>query len=385
MRIFYICFEDLGIQAAWTTHIREVTENLKKLGHNVILFAPNIGRSLFQSDVRLVSVPILDIKLIREYTYYLFLTAYLLYYHLKNRADILYVREMAISLTPFFLSRFLRLPYIVEVNGMVSADLISTKAPQWKIWLYNAYQRFNTKTADRIIVPCNGLKQKLIQSFRISNNKIIVVENGTNTKIFYPMNQQACRAKLNLPTKYDYLVFVGRFYPHHGISEFLEIIPSLLKRMPHIKIILIGEGYLRQELEKRAICSGLKNSIIFTGEIAHNLVPFYINAANLCLIFIIGENKQLLSPIKLFEYWACSRPVITNKGNSVAKLVKELNAGISIDLINPEESAEAIVKLLKDGEIIKEMGDNGRGFVINNNTWEITARKIEKDMQRRDI
>lgn len=378
MKVFYICFEDLRIQAAWTTHIREVTENLIKLGHDVVLFAPDFGMFHFNTTAKVVSVPIWNTGFLREYIYYFSLAAYILYYHCKTKADILYVREMALSLVPFLFSKLLRIPHIIEINGLISADHTLQSLQSWKMRLFETFQKFNTRTATMVIVQTEGLKTKLMQLYSVAHNKIAIIENGANTTKFFPIKKEECRSKLNLLPNNYYLVFAGRFYDHHGIIEFLNIVPKVLQQNSCVKFILIGDGNVKLQAEKQVESLGIKDSVAFPGEIAHDLIPVYLNAADFCLMFVVGKNHNLLSPIKLFEYWACSLPVITNRGSNIAKLVKKLNAGLIIDLDNPEKSANAIVHLLNDKHARKEMGQNGRTFVLNHCTWKKNAQKIEK-------
>ena len=113
MKIFYICYENLSLQQAATTHIKEVTEHLKKLGNDVILFAPKTGRYRSKTSVHVVYVPTLKIRFFEEYIYYVCLLFYLFAYQIRLKADVFYVREMALSIIPALVGFILRVPHIL--------------------------------------------------------------------------------------------------------------------------------------------------------------------------------------------------------------------------------------------------------------------------------
>ena len=80
------------------------------------------------------------------------------------------------------------------------------------------------------------------------------------------------------------------------------------------------------------------------------------------------------SPLKLYEYMACKKPVIATNTKGF-EILKQSNAGI---LVNPEDLQElsnAMIKLLQNKQLREKMGDNGRKLVVSEYSWESTAKK----------
>lgn len=378
MRIFYICYEDLSVQAAWMIHIREITENLKKLGHDVVLFAPNSGKLQYKTTVPVVYVPFINIRLIKEYSYYLFLVPYILKCYWKKKPNLLYGREMALCIIPFILSRLFGVPSFVEINGLIPADYATLNASKWKQSLYELFQKINVHLADKVIVPDESIKNGVINLYNVALDKVNIVEVGGNIEKFQPLDKSECRQKLNLQQNNLYILFIGRFYAHHGIQEFIKIIfPHIIKEDNSIKLLLVGDGGLRTETEELVANLGLQSSITFTGETSHDLIPLYVNAADTGLVFLTGEYEKGESPTKLYEYWASSCPIITNMRTGIAKVVEKFDNGIVIDFDAPVKSANAITELLKDSGLKDKLGKNGRQYVITHRTWKRSAQMIE--------
>ncbi len=374
MKIFYICYENLSLQRASTTHIKEVTEHLRKTGNDVILFAPNIGKYKNKTTVHTVYVPTLKVRFIKEYIYYVCLFFYLFAYQIRRKAEIFYVREMGLSITPALVGFVLRVPHILETNGLVSIDFKGMGSHRVRPKIFEFFQYINFILADKVVSVSENIKSEL-QRIHKNTHKIVVIENGVNTDLFYPKDKKETRRSLTLNQDCYYLLFVGSFYPHHGVYHIIHILNHITQKLPDVRLIMIGSGYLRESTIRLAKKLGLISHVCFIGEIEYQQVPNYINAADAGIYIITGTGKIYgKSGLKLYEYIACGRPVIT--GESCGDFVKENNIGIGIQEENYEQAANAIVNLLKDNKLMNTMGKNGRKLVINSFTWEITARKI---------
>ena len=102
--------------------------------------------------------------------------------------------------------------------------------------------------------------------------------------------------------------------------------------------------------------------------------------ANICVV----PKKDLgfgYSPLKLYEYMSCGKPVIATD-TAGFEILEKYNAGVLVNTQDPQEFADAIIKLLKDKQLMKEMGMNGRNLVVNNYTWEIASKKTSEVFQK---
>ncbi|MEK7699147.1 MAG: glycosyltransferase, partial [Planctomycetota bacterium] len=205
MRIFYVCYENLSLQRAPTTHVKEITEHLKKSGNAVILFAPNTGRLKGKTDVRVVYVPTLNVRFISEYVYYLSLFFYLLAYHAKFKADVIYLREMGLSVAPALIGFIFRIPGILEINGIPSVDLKSAGTHRLRRKIYWAFQHLNVLLADKVICVSENIKRAL-DSINKNTQKVVIIENGVNKDLFCPQDKIAARRLLSLEPDCYYLL-----------------------------------------------------------------------------------------------------------------------------------------------------------------------------------
>ncbi len=374
MKIFYICYENLSLQRAPTTHIKEVTEHLKKCGNDVILFAPNIGIYRSKTTVRVIYVPTLKVRFIKEYIYYVCLFFYLFAYQIRLKADIFYVREMGLSIVPAFVGFVLRVPHILEINGLVTIDFKGMGARRLRRKIFGFFQYINFILADKVVSVSENIKREL-QRIHKNTHKIIVVENGVNTNLFYPKDREETRRSLTLNQDCYYLVFVGSFYPHHGVYHIIHILFYIIQKLPNVRLIMIGSGYLLESTMCLTKKLRLTSHVNFIGEVDYEKIPYYINAADAGIYIITGSGTIYgKAGLKLYEYMACGRPVIT--GESCRDFVRENGIGIVVSEKDYEPAADAIIQLLKNTALMQTMGKNGRKLVMNSFTWDITTKKI---------
>jgi glycosyltransferase involved in cell wall biosynthesis len=234
--------------------------------------------------------------------------------------------------------------------------------------------------SDRIIAVTPGIKTNLESAYQIPGEKIIVVSNGANTSLFKPLEQNACRKELGLEYRTPYLCFVGNLAPWQGVEYLVKAAPLILSRYPECRFLIVGDGVMKNELLSLSKELGIADRFIFTGVVAYDHVPVYINASDICIApFILARNAKIgLSPLKLYEYMACGKPVIASSISGVADALEASEGGISVPPENPEALAEAISELLENRELGVKMGSKGLSYVTENYSWYSVAKQVDR-------
>lgn len=285
-----------------------------------------------------------------------------------------------------WLAKIFRKAYIVEFNGFIEEEVDTIYGNSIKYKIIKKIIVFNTKKAceiaKKVVVVTDKMKDRLAKEYNIPFDKIIVINNGADVHKFRPVKsdrgKEIKRVELELNPKCLYVCFVGQFYKWHGIDCLIQSAPLILKECSHTKFLIVGDGMMKEELINLAERTGVSANFIFTGAVPYEEVPTYINASDVCVApFPNARNAKIgLSPIKLYEYAACGKPIVASNISGVGDLLEQQNAGISVEPGNPEELAKAIVGLLKDKKIRVEMGKNGREYVVKYHSWEVVAKRV---------
>lgn len=377
-------------------HIVEILNHLSRLGH-IIIFPDGSQYSIMNPSPIEVDLQTTHLKShfkrIKEYTstfYFrgetlvasLFLKeieSFLLTFVniLRNKPDLIYRRHYVFN-SEWILSLIFKIPCVVEVNAIVideiKTSLGGNKPPLWTI---ATFEKFSFKKATKYIVVTTKLKEVLCSDYRVPDDKIVVIENGANTDLFKPMEQSIAKRELNLDMNNRYICFVGAFAPWQGLAYFISAMPYVLKEYPEARTLIVGDGDMKHMLKGQSQQLGISDKVDFVGRVPYEKVPLYINACEICVAPFSKERNQRigLSPLKLCEYLACGKPVVSSRISGL-EVLENYGCGYLVEPEAPEVLAQAIIKLLHDPALAKRMGENGREYVLENRSWESVAKKV---------
>jgi glycosyltransferase involved in cell wall biosynthesis len=379
--IFLVYYGSFNTKSGSNIHILELLRNLKKYT-DIVLFAPG-QKSVDRALPGVKYVPVIDNKYLVQPSYEFMLSFYLLYSCIKNRPDVLYLRQNSFPFFPIILCKILKIPSIVEVNGLVLDELkVNPNSQSFAYRVFSSLalrsENFNYRHCDRIVSVTDKLKDELVRLYSVPENKISVINNGANTDLFKPLDLEQTKAKLQLENSKKYVCFVGHLAAWQGVEFLIHASPLILEKCPDARFLIIGDGVMKDNLLKITSELELSDKFTFTGRTLYENVPLYINAADVCVApFIKERNSKIgLSALKTYEYLACGKPIVASNISGVRDLIESSGGGISIAPENPEELAAAVVKLLLDENTRILMGDKGRRYVIENHSWDGVARKI---------
>ncbi len=379
--IFLVFYGSFNIKSGSSIHILELFNNLK-IYTNIVLFAPcpkGVNRAI--SGIKYV--PVINNKYLIQPSYELMLAFYLLYSCIKNRPDVLYLRQNSFPFCPMFICKILKIPLVVEVNGLVLDELevnMNSKSFAYKVFSYLALrsEKLNYKHCDRIVSVTDKLKDEIVSLYSIPEDKIFVVNNGANTDLFKPMDREQVKKELRLESSKKYICFVGHLAAWQGVEFLIYASPLIIEKHPEVRFLVIGDGVMKNKLLKITSELRLSDKFIFTGRVPYESVPLYINASDICVApFIKRRNSKIgLSALKIYEYLACGKPIVASSIPGVKDLIEFSGGGIAVNPENPGELATAILGLISDESTRAILGEKGRKYIVENHSWNGVARKI---------
>ncbi len=401
MNILFCDVQKVKFQGTSSAHKQGVVGGLLKMGHNVVfLNADHPGSEIeINASPRLsrwgrVKYRLLGWTILRpiggEITIlwlflravYVFLLAFIIIVRRKGRFDVIYRRHSLFN-SEYLLAKMFNIPLVKEVNGIIVDE---TRVSRWgnriSLRVMDRIERFSMPKADKIIVVTSRLKEILPKEYGVPSDKIVVIKNGANTDLFKPTDVTEARRELNLSRSDHYVCFVGRLWQMQRVGHLIKSAPLILEELPDTKFLIVGDGVMKQELISFADEVGVSDTMIFTGIVPHQEVPIYINASDVCVIL---EDKNFrserlgASPLKLYEYMACGKPVVVSNVEGASEDVAD--AGFVFDITNVNEMARAVVTLLKNEQLRKEMGKRGREIAVEKYSWRIIAEQVAKVCQ----
>jgi glycosyltransferase involved in cell wall biosynthesis len=351
--------------------IFELADNLTIKGNRVVLILPKLGYPKTQTIARVIEIPFIDFPLVRPLSFHL-ISGLVLLIKMIERVDFLYVRQMN-SFLPLIIARLFKIPTFFEIpNDPYLAYQSSARARRFFERLIDQYSMV---LAHRIVVLSEWSKRRLNQLGGISLSKIIVSPSGTDTKLFKPLEKRKCCKTLGLDPSLFYVGFVGSFFDHQGIETLINAAPIILGKLKNVWFLLVGDGPMMDIWKDKIKQKGLQHAFIFTGQVPYKKVPEYVGAMDICVAPHKKDTNQA-SPVKLFDYMACGKPIVASDIEVVREIVGDSGCLLLTKPENKLELAEGIISLIQDEGRRKIMGQKGREIAIQNYDRE----KIVKDL-----
>ena len=351
-----------------------LADNLTKLGNNVVLFLPQIGYPSKQTISRVIEVPLLDLPIIRPLCFHLLSSIFMLI-KVIERPDIIYVRKMN-SFLPLLLARLFKIPTCFEIPDDPYLAYKSSSTIRGS--LEKKIDKYAMQLSAHILVPSVWSKQRLHQIGKVPLAKITVVPSGTDTRLFKPMDKGKCCSGLGIDSSLNYIGFVGSFLMTQGIDTLIDAAHTVLSKHPDTRFLLVGDGPMMKKWKAKVRQQNLQESFIFVGQVAYKNVPKYIGAMDICVAPHRKDSPQS-SPVKLFDYMACARPIVASDIGAVREITTNSGCALLVAPDGPDELAQGVKRLIEDKKLRKEMGKKGRKYVVEHfDRKEITAELINK-------
>jgi glycosyltransferase involved in cell wall biosynthesis len=297
--------------------------------------------------------------------------------------DLIHERFNLLSLGGAWASKILGIPLVLEVN----ADLLEQRkfkgVPErglrrlFAIWA----TRMCFNTAAKIICISAGLKDHLIKKWNIEESKLTVLPCAADVDAFGPNhNAERVRRGLGLTTE-PVVMWVGGYYPWHDLDLLLDSFLQVLQRQPNAKLVLVGDGPIRQSIAQTVQKNGLQKSVIMTGAIPHADVPDMLSIADIAVVPaapVSASDGGTGTPLKLFEYMAAGKPIVATDLNQAAEVIRDGYNGLLVQAGDVNQFAESILKLLVDPVERMRLGQNARQQAVELYSWEEYTRKLEE-------
>jgi len=279
--------------------------------------------------------------------------------------DIVYYRKGIVDPGFYHATKEKKIRVCVEINGNHIAEGHHFVGRRLITNILSLSYGYKLRRADLIISVSLGLRERLLRGHRtIRPEKIIVANNGVDTNIFYPRNWVNCRKELKINRNLFLLLFAGKIAKWHGIETAIEAAAILNRQYEDkIRLYIVGDGPYAHEVKHKVKTLGLEKIVLFTGLVSQAQVAKFIGASNICIApFTADRNDTLgISPLKLFEYIACGRPVICSEVSGIRDVIEEtkgFSQVVPVKADDPGSLSDAAGKILNSTmENISATGD----------------------------
>lgn len=260
-----------------------------------------------------------------------------------------------------------RKPLVVSYYNDITGDGVTGYIAK----LYNATAlKLLLKRADKIIIIQENYSTSSSHLNRYKD-KIVVVPCGADVDKFAPSSITKDKNTI------FFLSLLDEFHKYKGLEYLLKALKIVKNKIPDVKLMVGGRGVLMEHYQEITSALGLTKNVEFHGFIDEDKITEYYSRANVFVLPSISSVQEGFGIVAL-EALACKTPVITTEIVGVSSDLKKENAGIIIPPRDPDALAAAIIKILSNNDMQREMGENGRRLVKAKYTWKSIAELMEK-------
>ena len=371
MKIVYIANTKVPSTFANTVQIMNMCSAFNEAGHEVHLILPQPPKkSKSNSEISIFKFYGLKPNFKIHFVFSLFAGNFLrgfissffsVFMLLKIKPDLVYSRNYWL---PIYIPVYRR-PTIIEMHSIN----FSYKTPV----ILNVLRFFSKNKHLKKIVCISGKMHDFFLSLGINNQKLKIVHDAVNLVPYAkPINKGMVREKLGIPQSIKLVTYVGSFYMDRGI----HLIFDAATKLNNVHFFLAGGVGKDLEFWKKELqCRNIFN-VTLNGYLPHKDVPEILKASDILLMPYTSSvpTKNVMSPMKLFEYMASKVPVIASDFPVLREILNESNS-----CLIPPDSSQSIINsisnLLESQDTSKQLSEQAWKDV-QNFSWQSRVENV---------
>jgi len=355
----------------WTYHL---AHQMAKLGHEIVVFTTSVDSKNHVEEEDGIKVHRYGTNLkIEEARFSLDIFCR----SLQQDVDIVHLHYALppTELASLFYTLMKRKPLVVTYQGDAVPDY------------GKLIRRVGLGLRDKFIVPIILSRARFITCASVEyigispilskyREKIIAIPPGINAdESMVPYTKKECRERLTLHKDDKIILFVGHLINYKSPDLLVKAMPMIIKKTPNARLVIVGDGPLRRELEHLADDLRVNHTIKFVGAVPYGATALYYGAAD---IFVLPSTTSGESfGIVLLEAAAAGLPIVVSSLDTFRAFIRDGYNGLVAKLGDIDSLAETINRLLSDPALRQEMGENARASV-RDYSWEGIAKKTEE-------
>ncbi len=372
MKILLLNYEypPVGGGGGYVAH--NISKNLVQRGHSVTVVTAtyrNLPAKETRDGVIIYRLPSLRKKMARTtsfemLTYIILCHLFLMILRLRGKTfDVSHIHfALPTGIIGPWVKLLFGIQYLLTIHG---TDLPGNDKTRFTISheISRPFLIFSLGNAAHITTVTPHLKDLALQV--VNRDDISIIPNGVNADLFYPRNVE----------KSDEIIFLGRLIPIKSPEFIIAAFPSILHSVPHAKLVIGGDGYMKHDLEALVEELHLNDHVSFVGWIEHDKLPEFHSRGK---IFLSLQKHDNFGSLAMLEAMACGLPVIASDTGDTDKQIINGKNGFAIELDNHGEFIDSVVHLLTNEGEREQMGKTASEQIRKNYSWEGITSKYEE-------
>jgi len=358
------------------TYVKMIAQEMTKNGFKVNVVCRSKKRK-YKEDKEL-PFPIYRIKNLRPK-----IASYFFYFlkliKVARKSDVIFCQgPVSSGLPAYWANKFLKKKFVLKIVGdyaweqaalnKYEDDIVSFQSRKFsgKIGTLKKIQRRVAQSANLVIVPSEFLA-KIVGFWGVKKENIKVINNGTD---FEPLDISREEARKKIKISGNILLSIGRMVPWKGFVMLIKIMPELLRDIPFLRLVIIGDGPDFESLKRIVKNLNLENKVYILEKMSKENLRLYLAAADM---FVLNSGYEGFSH-QIIEVMACKIPVLVSTSGGNPEIVKSGENGLLFPY-NNEFYLKEFIRLIHNDKELAENISQGALETSKNFTVKKTLEK----------
>jgi glycosyltransferase involved in cell wall biosynthesis len=289
--------------------------------------------------------------------------------HTYGSPDIVHVHDWLTVTSGVAAKHMLRRPLVMTFHSTEAKRSYGSTSPESN--LVNGLEWWGSFESTRVITISNSMVQHIEAQFQIPAYKIASIHNAVDMEKFSaPVDRDSIRRRWNVQGGEKLITAVGRLTAQKGFDNLIRAFPLVLQKVPSCRLLIMGEGYMRRELEGLARERGVSERTKFAGFVSDYDLAGALSSSD---VVVIPSRFEPFG-ITALEAMAAGAPLAVSKVDGLAEIVQNEVDGLQFLPEDIGGMAGAIVRLVTDVPLTYALASNGREKA-KRYSWSSVAEK----------
>jgi glycosyltransferase involved in cell wall biosynthesis len=246
----------------------------------------------------------------------------------------------------------------------------------WRNAIYVASERWAARRCHKIYAVAQAMIDQCVAAGVAPPGKYMVVRSGMDLAPFLNAVPDAdLRSRLGIPARAKVVGAIARLFPLKGYEYFMPAAAEVAARVPEAHFLIVGDGVMRAELERRAAAPDLAGRVHFAGLVPPAEIPRY--TAQMDALAHLSQREGL--PRTVVQALATGKPAVAFALDGTPEVLIDGLTGFLAPAGDTAAVAGSLVRLLNDNQLAARLGGNGRAKVEKEFDWRLMCDILERE------
>lgn len=284
--------------------------------------------------------------------------------------DVIHIHDWLVALVGITAKHYLRRPLVLTLHSTEVGRAFSLNNPD--SYLIDGIEWWATYESKRVIVTSNSMKREVEEHFHLPQDKIDVIPNAIDTsKYEVRVDREAVRRRYGIAPDDKIVLFVGRLVPQKGVEYLIKATSKIVSNHPNARIVIVGDGWLKEYLWSLAESSGYRHKILFLGFLSDSELIELTLSSDALVVPSVYEPFGIVA----LEGMAAGVPVVASNVGGLAEIIEHDRTGVLVYAGDPDSIAWGVSRILSDPTYAHWLVENAKRKIRDTYSWDAVARR----------